>query len=58
MKNDIKKLRDLLKTKSTKLAKLRDELRELQYEVETFADSAETACEALDQCIDELSQYV
>lgn len=58
MKNDIKKLRTLLKAKSAKLAKLRDELRELQDDVETFAGSAETACEALDQCIDELSQYV
>ena len=45
-------------TRKLRLAKLRDELRELEDELRMYADTTEDATQDLEACVETLSQYV
>lgn len=54
----LKQIKKQLETRKQRLAKLRDELRELEPELQMYADTAEDATQDLKTCIETLSQYV
>jgi predicted nucleic acid-binding Zn-ribbon protein len=54
----IKQITRQLETKKRHLAKLRDELRDLELEVEQYVDNASEAFRDLEACVETLSQYV
>jgi 5'-deoxynucleotidase YfbR-like HD superfamily hydrolase len=47
-----------LKKKRVEMAKLRDELREIEAEITDEADRVSDACESLEYCIERLSETV
>jgi len=54
----MKRIIKRLEAKRVKLAKVRDELRELEAEIADQAYNADSALEDLERCIATLSEYV
>jgi len=54
----IKQITRSLEVRKVKLAKLRDELRELETDLSQYAENAESAYDDLEHCVDTLSMYL
>ena len=54
----LKRITAQLETQKRHLAKDRDALREIESEIQMYAESADSALQDLECCIETLSQYV